>query len=75
MERRLLTLIEGQGNTNPDKVAQLNETLARVRASKATAELRLSRFIHGVHIEPLNVLPPLTNLASPDNSSPLTTHH
>src|SRR4029079_19722515 len=48
MENRLLTLIEGQGQTNPDKVAQLQETLSRVRAEKATAELRLSRFTRGL---------------------------
>jgi hypothetical protein len=54
VERRLLTLIEGEGEANPDKVAELTATLARVRQRKATAELRLSRFIRGVQIEPLN---------------------
>jgi hypothetical protein len=57
IERRLLSLIEVQGDDNPDKVASLQETLARVRREKAAAELRLSRFIHGVQIEPLNVQP------------------
>jgi hypothetical protein len=53
MEDRLLTLIANQGSANPEKVAGLQETLARVRNSKATAELRLSRFMPGVRIEPL----------------------
>jgi hypothetical protein len=56
-EGRLLSLIEGQGSANPEKVAQLKETLARVREHKVAAELRLSRFIHGVQIEPLTVQP------------------
>jgi hypothetical protein len=60
-ESRLLSLIAGQGTANPDKVAQLTETLARVRAHKATAELRLSRFIRGVQIEPLNAQPQHTD--------------
>ena len=55
MEGRLLTLIENQGTANPDKVASLQETLKDVRAEKATAELRLSRFAPGVQIEPLEV--------------------
>jgi len=54
-ESRLLSLIEGQGSANPEKVAQLKETLSRVQRSKAEAELRLSRFVHGVQIEPLQV--------------------
>jgi len=55
MEGRLLTLIENQGSANPDKVASLQQTLRNVRAEKATAELRLSRFVPGVQIEPLDV--------------------
>ena len=54
-ESRLLSLIEGQGEANPERVEQLYETLTRVREHKATAEPRLSRFIHGVHIEPLDL--------------------
>jgi hypothetical protein len=71
MERRLLTLIENEGSSNPDKVASLNTTLSRVRASKATAELRLSRFIRGVHIEPLNVQPHPTEIAHEDPAGPV----
>ena len=54
MERRLLTLIDNEGSANSERVTRLRETLSRVRASKATAELRLSRFTHGIHIEPLS---------------------
>lgn len=57
MENRLLTLIEDQGSHNPEKVASLSETLRRVRAQKAVAELRLSRFLAGVQIAPLEVKP------------------
>ncbi|HZN34852.1 MAG TPA: hypothetical protein VFB80_13580 [Pirellulaceae bacterium] len=55
MENRLLTLIANQGSHNPEKVAELEETLSRVRAEKATAELRLSRYVPGVQIAPLDV--------------------
>jgi hypothetical protein len=72
IERRLLTLIENQGDANPDKVAALNATLARVRQEKATAELRLSRFLPGIQIEPLNLQssPPPTSLPSPLTTDP-----
>ena len=74
MERRLLTLIDNEGHANPEKVASLNETLTRVRASKATAELRLSRFIRGVHIQPLN-LQPLPTETAEHPADPATTDH
>ena len=75
MERRLLTLIENEGDSNPDKVAALSATLARVRASKATAELRLSRFTPGIHIEPLNLAPDLDHSPLTDFDYQLTTDH
>jgi hypothetical protein len=53
MENRLLELIEGQGEANPEKVASLQETLSRVRQDKASWELKLSRFAPGVQIAPL----------------------
>lgn len=55
MENRLLSLIANQGSHNPEKVAELAETLSRVRAEKATAELRLSRYAPGVQIAALDV--------------------
>jgi len=51
MERRLLSLIENQGNDNPERLASLQHTLGRVRAEKATAELRLAPYLRGVQIE------------------------
>jgi hypothetical protein len=67
VERRLLTLIEYEGESNPEKVAELTATLVRVRQRKATAELRLSRFMPGVHVEPLNEQPQ----ARRENDEPL----
>jgi hypothetical protein len=53
MENRLLELIEGQGDCNPEKVASLQTTLGRVRQDKASWELKLSRFAPGIQIAPL----------------------
>ena len=53
VENRLLSLIGQEGDSA--KVAELNVVLSRVRQHKASAELRLSRFLPGVQIEPLAV--------------------
>jgi hypothetical protein len=53
MENRLLELIAGQGDCNPEKVASLTTTLSRVRQERASWELKLSRFAPGIQIAPL----------------------
>lgn len=50
MESRLLTLIADQEG-NHQKVAYLNETLAKVRSERAELELRLAPYIVGAEVQ------------------------